>query len=182
MPFPSDAVRRSIKSVIPASVALTCSVCHSQVRIGELICLNCNTPLVSIGKTQTLDIPDTIIPRIQPKDEAFVQQGTLLFFEIDGQFLRIPTLDYLLVGRVSRLYGQEPPDIDLSPFHAEKHGVSRLHLRVTRTDTRIFVTDIGSTNGTYANGHRLAPYAEWVLHNGDELQLGSLRLGIRLEQ
>ena len=36
------------------------------------------------------------------------------------------------------------------------------------------VTDLGSTNGTYVNGDRIA--AETPLHEGDELAIGSTRM------
>lgn len=53
--------------------------------------------------------------------------------------------------------------------------VSRRHARFAQRQGRLFVTDMGSTNGTYVNGARqetieLAP--------GDEVIIGRFRLGV----
>ena len=48
--------------------------------------------------------------------------------------------------------------------------VSQLHARLYRRDTRMWVEDLGSTNGTYVNSKRLtAPVA---LRRGDRVQVG----------
>ena|SRR5687768_6809435 len=48
--------------------------------------------------------------------------------------------------------------------------VSQLHARVFRRDGRVYVEDLGSTNGTYLNAKKVAtPVA---LHRGDRLQVG----------
>jgi pSer/pThr/pTyr-binding forkhead associated (FHA) protein len=49
-------------------------------------------------------------------------------------------------------------------------AVSQLHARVFRRDGRLFVEDLGSTNGTYLNAKKVTgPVA---LHKGDRLQVG----------
>jgi pSer/pThr/pTyr-binding forkhead associated (FHA) protein len=47
---------------------------------------------------------------------------------------------------------------------------STLHARIFERDGAIYVEDLGSTNGTYVNGMRLA--APVVLRPGDHLQVG----------
>ena len=50
--------------------------------------------------------------------------------------------------------------------------VSRRHFQV-RFDTDVFyLSDLGSTNGTYLNGVKLAPNEEHVLRDGDRVGLG----------
>jgi pSer/pThr/pTyr-binding forkhead associated (FHA) protein len=55
--------------------------------------------------------------------------------------------------------------------------ISRAHVALGREGGGIFVRDLGSTNGTLVNGSRCerAP-----LRDGDEIQLGKLRLRVRL--
>jgi len=48
---------------------------------------------------------------------------------------------------------------------------STLHARVFERDGSVYVEDLGSTNGTYVNGMRLA--APVVLRPGDHLQVGT---------
>jgi pSer/pThr/pTyr-binding forkhead associated (FHA) protein len=52
-------------------------------------------------------------------------------------------------------------------------NVSRRHAELRRTNDGIFVTDLGSTNGTRVNG---VPVREQLLNSGDEVSVGSTRL------
>src|SRR5215467_4532510 len=49
-------------------------------------------------------------------------------------------------------------------------GISREHAAVVREDERIFLEDMGSTNGTFCNGVRVQRQA---LADGDKILLGS---------
>jgi pSer/pThr/pTyr-binding forkhead associated (FHA) protein len=48
---------------------------------------------------------------------------------------------------------------------------STLHARVFERNGAVYVEDLGSTNGTYVNGNRLA--APVVLRPGDRVQVGT---------
>ena len=52
-------------------------------------------------------------------------------------------------------------------------NVSRRHAELRRKGDGVFVTDLGSTNGTRVNG---TPVREQVLSSGDEVTVGSTRL------
>ena len=49
--------------------------------------------------------------------------------------------------------------------------VSQLHARVFERSGQVYVEDLGSSNGTYVNGHRVS--APTPMHRGDSLQVGS---------
>ena len=55
--------------------------------------------------------------------------------------------------------------------------ISRAHAAIGYDGERFFMQDLGSTNGTRVNGNREARVA---LSDGDELQLGKLRLRVWL--
>lgn len=55
----------------------------------------------------------------------------------------------------------------------ESTDVSRHHARLDYADESYRLTDLGSTNGTRVNGR---PVRNVTLHDGDEIELGSLRL------
>jgi hypothetical protein len=64
------------------------------------------------------------------------------------------------------------PDIDLDSFDQEAK-VSRRHARIIFRESRYFVEDLGSTNGTYINrGRRLLPGTPQPLSEGDEIIVG----------
>lgn len=50
--------------------------------------------------------------------------------------------------------------------------VSRLHARLTSDHLNIFLEDLGSTNGTFVNGQRLAPGEAHRLRAGDVIHFG----------
>ncbi len=50
--------------------------------------------------------------------------------------------------------------------------ISRQHARVVLTDGRFIISDLGSINGTFVNGTRIA--APTPLHDGDRVQFGAL--------
>ncbi|HVB90780.1 MAG TPA: DUF3662 and FHA domain-containing protein [Acidimicrobiales bacterium] len=52
-------------------------------------------------------------------------------------------------------------------------NVSRRHAELSRRGDGVFITDLGSTNGTRVNG---TPVREQMLANGDEVSVGSTRL------
>ena len=52
--------------------------------------------------------------------------------------------------------------------------VSQLHARVFRRDGKLYVEDLGSTNGTYLNRAKVA--GPMVMSAGDRLQVGSVVL------
>jgi len=72
------------------------------------------------------------------------------------------------------ILGREQSTADLV---LEDPGVSRLHARVLPDSGGVVVEDLGSSNGTYVNGHRISGPVE--LGTGDELQVGDTVVGIR---
>ena len=74
-------------------------------------------------------------------------------------------------GRLVVLLGRDPHAaavLDGDGFVSGRHAMVRLR------GGSPTVTDLGSTNGTYVNGDRIA--AETALHEGDELAVGSTRM------
>lgn len=72
------------------------------------------------------------------------------------------------------------PEVDLTPDNGLEKGVSRRHVRILKREGSVVVEDLGSINGTFINGRRLAPYLPEVLRSGDQLQLGKLLIEIEL--
>jgi len=70
------------------------------------------------------------------------------------------------------------PDIDLSPYEAYAHGVSRLHAAIKVTPQRVTIMDLGSSNGTRVNGQKIVPHVEYPLKNHDVVALGKLKIQV----
>jgi hypothetical protein len=94
--------------------------------------------------------------------------------QLDKELL-VQLREELVLGRQTE--ESVKPDVDFSLWAGFEAGVSRRHARLRRSDSdRLELTDLGSANGTYLNGKRLNPNEPVLLHNGDEISLGGLRL------
>jgi pSer/pThr/pTyr-binding forkhead associated (FHA) protein len=83
-----------------------------------------------------------------------------------GSLLRVGSEEFL-IGRQAPGAGKLGNDIE----------ISRRHARVTRSaDGSFVIEDLGSTNGTYVNGERIA--GARVLQVGDNLEMGDTKLTV----
>jgi pSer/pThr/pTyr-binding forkhead associated (FHA) protein len=68
--------------------------------------------------------------------------------------------------------------IDLSPYGASDRGVSREHAQLHLEGDKLYITDLGSTNGTYVRATRLTPNEPVMLSKGEEILLGRLSIQV----
>ena len=80
----------------------------------------------------------------------------------DGLTFRLPAGAVKTIGRST---GAE--------FMVDAALVSRLHCQLTATADSLHVKDLGSTNGTFVNGHRVTAAQ---LKHGDRLSIGRMEL------
>jgi hypothetical protein len=85
----------------------------------------------------------------------------------------------IVVGRLDP-DSDAKPDVDLTPYGAVVHGISRQHVILFLTDEGPCVMDLNSTNGTWINGLYLEPGRKYRLRTGDRVELGSLKLLLRV--
>jgi len=62
----------------------------------------------------------------------------------------------------------------------EQFGVSRKHALLRPADSKLFVLDLGSTNGTWLNGRSIGVNMPASLNNGDLLRLGRLEFTVNI--
>ncbi len=72
------------------------------------------------------------------------------------------------------------PDLDFTPHGAMRHGVSRRHALIRPGEQLLYLIDQNSTNGTWVNGRRLLPGRDFPLSDGDVIELGALRMTLRI--
>lgn len=77
---------------------------------------------------------------------------------------------------LGRTFGEAQVDIDLTPHGAAEAGLSRLHARLSEQGDEWYITDLGSTNGTYVNETRLPPGESHLLKNGDKVHCSQMKL------
>ncbi len=141
---------------------MQCPVCRAPVLEGSLFCDECGASL----------LPDL------PAASVTVRRGRLsipafhVHFDLEGP-------DRWVLGRGRTTTGDlaRARFIDLSPFGAYQQGVSRKHalLEISHEGV-VYLTDLGSTNGTWVDHIRLEPQRPYPLPPVARVRLGRLEL------
>jgi hypothetical protein len=163
---------------------IICSNCKNQEPTGALFCSECGMQLIKtqVTTTQEIEMESGKMRADSVSGQSLSQPGDnwiSLHLVDSGQIISISDRTEFSLGRIS---DRQPimPDIDLTPYQAFDHGVSRLHAVIRRLDNQIVVMDLGSSNGSYLNGVRLIANVESPLAQGDLLALGKLKIQIIL--
>lgn len=73
-------------------------------------------------------------------------------------------------------------DVDLTPYGAHERGVSRVHVLLQLfPGNRIYVMDMGSSNGTHLCGEAIIPFKFYLIHDYDYLVLGRLPVQVHFQ-
>ncbi len=164
---------------------IECPNCKNKEYPGALFCAQCGTQLTKgndatqslIRDTGNILFDSAIVRNLKDLPSTVtVEEATVTLHILDtGQFLPLVGQESFTLGRLSQ--GQaEGPDIDLTDYNAYMQGVSRVHASINIEKGRVFLTDLGSVNGTRVNGTRLEPHLARPLQNGDIVILGKLKI------
>jgi pSer/pThr/pTyr-binding forkhead associated (FHA) protein len=104
-----------------------------------------------------------------------------LFISESGQQRQLPPAAEILVGRLDATHGIFP-DLDLTADGGLEKGVSRRHAKIMQWKGEFFIEDLGSANGTFLNEERLTPYLPYSLQNGDNVQVGRVKMQVSWEE
>ncbi len=111
---------------------------------------------VSLPKTTIRLAPETIAKMTGSSRRAFV---VVLSGDRMGEMFPLKRAHQTTVGRGVQT------DVCLND-----EGISRVHALIEEENGTYYLSDAGSTNGTYANGHKVERYA---LKEGDKVQIGA---------
>lgn len=159
---------------------IECPSCHARFVANTLVCSECGT---SLHPEEWVD-DETSLEITTEEVKSTAQSGPPLVVRLhiseEPEQSVEATLDKkLIIGR-SDPASQMFPEIDLAPYGGLEKGISRRHARLSSRRGLIIIEDLASINGTYLNGRRLTPYLPEVVHDGDQLQIGSLPIRIEV--
>ena len=162
-PTPLEQPRRC------AAVPDSCAGCDLYHRCHE------NSQLKQLPPTTLLMRAPLALPDAASHYYTF-EPGALVVLQFLPSGACVPlTLDNPAI--LGRRHGKITDDvIDLSPYNALLHGVSRCHCLLQRDNNQLIVADLKSINATYLNGQRLTPYEEHAVAHGSRLILGTLHM------
>lgn len=168
---------------------IECPSCGKKHRPGTLFCSDCGIYLPTGGTLRTTPLPTDQLPRTSTPPRETVtpgerEQRALVSLKVrvleSDRTIQLPATAEVLLGREDAAHGIFP-DLDLAPDRGLERGVSRRHAKVLQRGGEVYVEDVGSANGTFLNGQRLTPYLPYPVKDGDELQVGQLRLKVNLQ-
>ena len=151
--------------------ALFCDECGAYLLAGDQMM---ETLLVAEATWREREEADEV-----PGEEVIPPLRLKLTILDSGRSLEIPLTKEVSIGRLDPANASFP-EIDFTSDGGLGKGISRRHAKVTIEGGRVFIQDLGSINGTFINGKRLAPYLPEVLNHGDQLQLGKLLIEVEL--
>jgi predicted component of type VI protein secretion system len=172
---------------------ILCPNCRHQELAGALFCSECGARLVvlEVPTTSTIERNQTGLLMFQPQQSSpppsppvsssLSDAAVSLHLIESGMILHLASQTEFTLGRVAE--GQPIlPDVDLSPYEAYAQGVSRLHAALKMNNQRVFITDLGSSNGTRVNGQKIMPNVDYPLNHGDVVALGKFKIQVLIRK
>lgn len=159
-----------------------CPVCKNKNERTALVCIHCGASLDEVipGPTVTALTPEVRVDARPGIDTSVTIDDTLI--PADGIVVYVAGIDKHVSIRIEKevILGRnakesKDPMLDLTSLGGFQMGISRRHAKIRRAETGYEIIDLGSTNGTWLNGQRLAPEKPYPLTNGAQVQLGRMR-------
>lgn len=118
--------------------------------------------------------PAVATPRVAPEGRVAAANAWALQHPASGQrFLLEPDRDEFLIGRVDPVTGITP-EINLGPLDLAR-SLSRRHAKLLRRGSELLVREeVGTANGTFVNGQRIATGTAVAIKPGDRLRFGTI--------
>lgn len=82
-----------------------------------------------------------------------------------------------LIDDAGVVIGRNPKD---SPYIINHSDVSRKHARMRVVQSKVFIEDLGSTNGTLVNGQAIEDKGPVTVAHGDQIAIGSVVMKLRV--
>jgi len=161
---------------------IICVECDTRNYEGILFCEECGFPLTGmditarkIKKTTKFSTENGLAVPHPTWGNTVLEDGgnVVMHFQADNVHVHLEQQTEVVLGRADgRTHTY--PDLDLTPYGAIENGVSRMHAAIRRNEDALLLIDLGSANGTFVNGQKVAPKTPLILRDGDEVRLGRL--------
>lgn len=154
-----------------------CPKCKHPAEAEALFCIKCGAKLnpASEPVTAEIDVSEGIVgAAYKPLSSPLPVLKTTSIVVMDtGKVIPLAGKDEFILGRKGE--GTSPlPDIDLTTGGGLALSISRHHASIKVEGPACFITDLGSTNGTWVNGKKIDPHQAHPLNHGDMISLGRL--------
>lgn len=160
-----------------------CPFCQRKNKNNAVRCEHCGVLLISQKPEihTTVGISDIslhnaaeVVPCSQ-RIEHFPENCFALFIMDFGEPIIVPILAVITLGRDDKQEA-DANIVDFSRFGDMTMGISRRHASIYFENNEFYIEDLGSTNGTWLNKHRLMPGEKHRLKNDAHIWLGPLKM------
>lgn len=160
-----------------------CPVCKNKNNRDAIVCIHCGASFEyqrsdSMSTTRNADISGMVPEGIteSPIDNALIpEDGIAIYVAGTSKPVYLIFKDELVFGRKA----EEPFEgdlLDLTALGGYQMGISRRHAVIRKMEKGYELTDLGSTNGSWLNNERLAPFKPYALASGSQLRFGRMQL------
>ena len=169
---------------------IICPNCHNNELPGAYFCSECGTQLNSLDflQTRVINKPPEIPTGFGSSSQQVLRRRAVarqkdpnisLHLVETGKVIHLSDKKDYSLGRA--VEGQSLlPDVDLTPYDAFSQGVSRMHASLRIINGDVYLTDLGSSNGTRINGQKIVSHIEYSINHGDLITLGKMKLQVLL--
>jgi len=160
-----------------------CPFCQRKNKINAVRCEHCGVLLISqspdIHTTINVnDVPESSVIEVIPCSKRIkkLPKNNFALFILDfSEPIIVPIQTTVILGRDDSDEAEENL-VDFSRFGDVTLGISRKHAAIYFEDDQFSIEDLGSTNGTWINRHRLMPGERHPIKNDDQIWLGPLKI------
>ncbi len=151
-----------------------CPACGHHNQADAAVCAVCGTLLAS-GQPKTVSPEASLEVEVERPGAVELELDTIAFFVAGAKEpIIVKGQPNIVLGRSAP--DSPPPTVDLAEHLGHMYGVSRRHALITVIGDTYVIKDLDSTNGTWVNNVRLPTGKLFALNNGDQIQLGKLKL------
>jgi hypothetical protein len=162
---------------------IICPNCQHENSLDAVECVQCGNTLNSDRKVETIPVTD-LLPTIQAPERgvpAGLRRGAIALYVMGERDPILVEVDQrIILGR--SVFGEPPPNVDLTDHHGRLLGVSRHHAAIHVSNDTFMIEDLDSSNGTWVNDNRVQPGTPVELGSGDVIRLGQLVLFVYFQE
>ena len=132
-------------------------------------------------KTVVMPVYRPLLTADEFSQAANAAQGDTIVIVLvaDTVELEVQEGQMIILGR-SHPSNKIQPTLDLSKFGGADSGASRMHASIRRDKGQWLLEDLASSNGTWVNGERLAPFVAHRLMSVSQVMLANLEVTLVL--
>src|SRR5450432_3857592 len=132
-------------------------------------------------KTVVMPVVRPLLPEEDFSQIANAAQGDTIVIVLMANTVELEVHEgqMIILGR-SHPSNKIQPTLDLSKFGGADSGASRMHASIRRDKGQWLLEDLASSNGTWVNGERLAPFVAHRLMSVSQVMLANLEVTLVL--